>query len=1054
MRLRTITRCFALFAAFAGSPLVQPLPAQEPEAAPRETVRLGDHTFTLPAGFTIEQVAASPLVDRPITAAFDEQGRLYVADSSGSNDKVDKQLAEKPHRVVRLEDRDGDGVFDHSTVFADRLMLPEGTMWHDGSLYVAAPPSIWKLTDTNDDGVADERVEWFNGKTLTGCANDLHGPYLGRDGWIYWCKGAFAEQTYPRPGKPPLVTRASHIFRARPDGSAIESVMTGGMDNPVDVVFTPSGERILSCTFLQHPAGGNRDGLIHALYGGVYGKVHDVIESHPRTGPDVLPPLAHQGPAAPCGLAWYDSLQFGPGYDNSLFTALFNLQKVTHHRLIADGASFKTEDADFVVSDNRDFHPTDVLEDADGSLLVVDTGGWYKLCCPTSQLVKPDVLGAIYRVRRKDMPKVEDPRGLKIDWKNAGPEKLVSLLADSRHAVRERAMAQLARLGQPAVAPLRSAIATSDTPQVRREAVWTLARIDHADARAAVRTALGDADDTVRQAALQTVSLWQDGAAKEQVEKLLASDSPATQRAAAEALGRIGDATSVPPLLRAIERLAASQRDDWALEHSLTFALIEIDAAEETAKGLASKTPLVRKAAMVALDQTKSSLLPPQAVAAELLGADNPLRPTAQWIVRRHADWGDVLAPLLARQLANDKLAADERSALEQQLAELASATKIETLLAERAAADNASADERLSALRAMELARLRQVPQGWVEAIRHSLESDNPLVVEQASRLVAQLPLTPQQVAVLQPSLKKLADDAAQPMPVRLSYFVKVSGLSVDEATFKELFETLVNSPDAAERSTLLQAFRLAKLERSQLDQLLGAIEREDTLLTPADGEVVLQIAARYPSAELATQLLGSLAKSPLFRGMAGETVARSLKPFGDDVVKRADELQKQARLDNSERAKELDERLASLPAGDIRRGQLVFNSAKANCASCHSIGYLGGKLGPDLTRIGSIRNQRDLAEAILFPSASFVRSYEPYMVLTTRGESISGLLRKNAADEVVLAKDAKTEVRIPREEIEELLPGRVSIMPDGIVRQLTDQEFADLLAFLRACR
>ena len=63
------------------------------------------------------------------------------------------------------------------------------------------PPSIWKLTDTNGDGVADQRVEWFQGKTLTGCANDLHGPYLGPDGWIYWCKGAFAQQTYERPGQ-------------------------------------------------------------------------------------------------------------------------------------------------------------------------------------------------------------------------------------------------------------------------------------------------------------------------------------------------------------------------------------------------------------------------------------------------------------------------------------------------------------------------------------------------------------------------------------------------------------------------------------------------------------------------------------------------------------------------------------------------------------------------------------------------------------------------------------------------------------------------------------
>ena len=67
-------------------------------------VKLDGRTFTIPEGFTIERIAGPPLVDRPITAAFDDEGRLYVADSSGSNDNVKKQLAEKPHRIVRLED--------------------------------------------------------------------------------------------------------------------------------------------------------------------------------------------------------------------------------------------------------------------------------------------------------------------------------------------------------------------------------------------------------------------------------------------------------------------------------------------------------------------------------------------------------------------------------------------------------------------------------------------------------------------------------------------------------------------------------------------------------------------------------------------------------------------------------------------------------------------------------------------------------------------------------------------------------------------------------------
>ena len=294
-------------------------------------VKLNGHTFTLPAGFEIELAAGPPLVDRPITADFDEQGRLYVADSSGSNENVKIQLEKKPHRIVRLEDAKGTGKFDRRTIFADKMMFPEGTLWYDGSLYVAAPPSIWKLTDTDGDGVADQRSEWFQGKTLTGCANDLHGPYLGLDGMIYWCKGAFAEQTYSRPNLKPLVTKAAHIFRAFPDGSGVEAVMTGGMDNPVDLVFTPGGERIFTTTFLQYPGGGKRDGLIHAVYGGVYGKEFYVTSNHPWTSPSLMPPLVHLGAAAPAGLHRYESTAFGPEYQDNLFAVCFNMRKVTRH---------------------------------------------------------------------------------------------------------------------------------------------------------------------------------------------------------------------------------------------------------------------------------------------------------------------------------------------------------------------------------------------------------------------------------------------------------------------------------------------------------------------------------------------------------------------------------------------------------------------------------------------------------------------------------------------------------------------------------------------------
>ncbi|MEI8108339.1 MAG: PVC-type heme-binding CxxCH protein, partial [Verrucomicrobiota bacterium] len=376
-------------------------------------VKIGLHSFTLPDGLTVELVAAPPLVDRPITMAFGNHGELYVGDSSGSNEKVEKQLADKPHRIVRLTDTNGDGIFDKSTVFADKIMLPEGTLWLDGSLYVSAPPHIWKLTDTDGDGVADQRVLWFDGKTLTGCANDLHGPYAGPDGFIYWCKGGFAEQHHTLGNGRTFTSSASHLYRMRPDGSDFEPVITAGMDNPVDVVFSPTGERFLCGTFLQNPANGKRDGIFHAVYGGVWGKEHRSLKGHPRTGP-LMPVMTQLGPAAACGLEFARLSHWPADWQNNLFATNFNLRKVTRHLLTPDGATFRTTDSDLLSSDQTDFHPTDVIEDPSqsGSLLVADTGGWYKICCPTSQLVKPQVLGAIYRVKQTNplpLPKPDQP---------------------------------------------------------------------------------------------------------------------------------------------------------------------------------------------------------------------------------------------------------------------------------------------------------------------------------------------------------------------------------------------------------------------------------------------------------------------------------------------------------------------------------------------------------------------------------------------------------------------------------------------------------------------
>ncbi len=110
--------------------------------------------------------------------------------------------------------------------------------------------------------------------------------------------------------------------------------------------------------------------------------------------------MTHLGVSASSDLVLCRGGALGEGSQGDLYSALFNMHKIVRHKLARDGATFACHNEDFLVSSDPDFHPTDVLEDADGSLLVVNTGGWFRIGCPTSQVAKPDVLGAIYRVRR------------------------------------------------------------------------------------------------------------------------------------------------------------------------------------------------------------------------------------------------------------------------------------------------------------------------------------------------------------------------------------------------------------------------------------------------------------------------------------------------------------------------------------------------------------------------------------------------------------------------------------------------------------------------------
>jgi putative heme-binding domain-containing protein len=272
----------------------------------------------------------------------------------------------------------------------------------------------------------------------------------------------------------------------------------------------------------------------------------------------------------------------------------------------------------------------------------------------------------------------------------------------------------------------------------------------------------------------------------------------------------------------------------------------------------------------------------------------------------------------------------------------------------------------------------------------------------------------------------------------------------SVDEQTFDMLLAHLSGQFPVQTRSLAADVLAQSRLTPKQLARLADA----SVHVGPMELDRVLAAFAQSNDEKLGLQLTRNLRRSTAAASLPGDKLLAHFASFSAGVRAGARELQKSLEMSVAEQREQLQSLLTSLPEGDVRRGQQVFHSEQAACYACHQMGYLGGNIGPDLTRIGGIRSDRDLLEAILYPSTSFVRSFEPVNIVTTSGLVHTGLLREDNGLEVVITTSQRKNLRIARDEIEEMQPGKVSIMPAGLDKQLTPQQLADLLQFLRSTR
>ena len=141
----------------------------------------------------------------------------------------------------------------------------------------------------------------------------------------------------------------------------------------------------------------------------------------------------------------------------------------------------------------------------------------------------------------------------------------------------------------------------------------------------------------------------------------------------------------------------------------------------------------------------------------------------------------------------------------------------------------------------------------------------------------------------------------------------------------------------------------------------------------------------------------------------------------------------------------------LESIPDADADRGMQVFHSNRAACITCHKAAHVGGTVGPSLRGVGTRRSSRDLVESILFPDASLVQSYETWSIMTDDGRVYSGVIQKDTPADITLSSGPDKSYRIPRDAIESMKRAETSVMPTGLEKTVSEQDLADLVAYLK---
>ena len=975
-----------------------------PRSQPVEPAAAAE-TFALKDGFTIQLVAAEPLVTDPVAGAFDEDGRLYIVEMNDypyTDKSTDKPNVERtgdlPIGKVRLlEDTDNDGVFDKSQIFARDFSWPTGIAVYRGGIFVAATPDVWYLKDEDGDGQADIRTKIFSGfrkLNVQAVANNL---IWGLDHKVYGAGGTNGGKIINGINESvPAVTISRNDFCFDPTNPGFE-LLSGGarfgntfddwgnrficnIRNPIQHIVLPQQ------AVIRNPALNVGSPMNDVA---VAGDQIPVFRSSPPEPWRVVNAarLSNQGdPRMPrseknaegfmtsaCGVTVYRGDAYPPEFRQQVFLAEVAGNLIHRQKITATGVTFTSqridEKSEFMTSTDNWFRPVNFLHAPDGTLFVLDM---YRETIehPWSM---PDDLKALLdlengrdrgRIYRLTPPSFKHRASPKLSAVSTA--ELVALLQHPNAWHRETAHRLLfERQDATAVPLLKSMFNAKTTPLGKVHALWTLQGLSQLD-EALFISALHDASAEVREQAVilaarkHTAEKTQQASVETnaiytELLRLAADESPRVRFQVALALGDHAHASSVDALMAIARRDAA---DPWiviaALSSSRELAARLLDQILQEPDFLsnADNLPLLKQLATVTGVQKNPEEL--KRIGERLLNLPTEVRSAS------------VIEGLLLALEEGLRRGGSRLSAMWSQ-------TPAESLLTDRIQLASAfvndpakPVDERLTALKVLSFGDASTIRQATADL------------------------LTTAQPAEIQTAVVKAlsADQDESTAPTLLAAF---SGST--PAVQYEIIEALAGHNQRL--PILFDAIADGRISGAQITPI-----RRTLLLNHADSKL----------RERAKTLLA----------LDRQTPRQDIISANSDAVKLS---------------------------GDLLKGKLLF---VRECSACHRIGETGIEVGPSLITVRH-RTASELLTQILDPNREVGPSYMQFAVALHDGQVLAGMIAEESPVSLTLKQAENKQQILQREQIAEIKATGLSLMPEGFEKRLSPQDFADLIAFLR---